>query len=351
MKGVVVGDYLLPTEILEKFFHGDGIEQYITSYEKTDFVVNTRAEIRNVWRQLEMHGPSGVPFPKDLPALVKDAEVLAVHICPVSKELMDAAPNLKLIVSGRGGLENIAMEEASRRGIPVIHTPHHNANAVAEYTIGLMLAETRNIARSYLALKQGTWQEAYPNSAFIPELAELKIGLVGYGQNGQLVANKLRTFDSTILISDPFVPDQVIRDDGFLPVSLQSLLAEADIISLHVRLTAQTAKMIGEKEFEQMKKSAYFINTARSGLVDMNALVQALQSHTIAGAAIDVFDVEPLPADNPFKSLDTLTMTNHRAGDTRASYWNAPNLMRKQAMSYFKGEIPRFVANKQVLQK
>lgn len=351
MKGVVVGDYLLPTEILEKFFHGDGIEQYITSYEKTNFVVKTRAEIRNVWRQLEMHGPSGVPYPEDLPALVKDAEVLVVHICPVSKELMDAAPNLKLIVSGRGGLENIAMDEATRRGIPVIHTPHHNANAVAEYTIGLMLAETRNIARSYLALKQGKWQEAYPNSAFIPELAELKIGIIGYGQNGQLVANKLKAFKPTILVSDPFVPDQVIKDDGFEPVSLDTLLTEADIITLHVRLTPQTAKMIGDKQFKQMKNSAYFINTARSGLVDMDALVRALQTQAICGAAIDVFDVEPLPADNPFKDLDTLTMTNHRAGDTRASYWNAPNLMRKQAIHYFKGEIPRFAANKQVLQK
>ena len=351
MKGVVVGDYLLPTEILEKFFHGDGIEQYISSYVKTDFVVNTRSEIRNVWRQLEMHGPSGVPYPEDLPALVNDAEVLAVHICPVSKELMDAAPKLKLIVSARGGLENIAMEEATRRGIPVIHTPHHNANAVAEYTIGLMLAETRNIARSYLALKQGRWQEAYPNSDFIPELAELKIGIIGYGQNGQLVATKLKAFESTILVSDPFVPDKIIKDDGFVPVSLDVLLAEADIISLHVRLTPQTAKMIGESQFKQMKKSTYFINTARSGLVDMDALAEALRTQTIGGAAIDVFDVEPLPADNPFKALETLTMTNHRAGDTRASYWNAPNLMRKQAILYFQGTIPRFTANKQVLQK
>ncbi len=349
MKGVVVGDYLLPTEILERFFHGDGIEQYISSYKKTEFVVKTRADIRNVWRQLEMRGPSGVPYPEDLPTLLHDAEVLVVHICPVGKELMNSAPNLKLIVSGRGGLENIDMEEATRRGIPVIHTPHHNANAVAEYTIGLMLAETRNIARSHLALKQGTWQENYPNSSFIPELAELKIGIIGYGQNGQLVAKKLKSFESNILICDPFVSDEVIKNDGFEPVKLDCLLTEADIISLHVRLTHQTEKMIGENEFKLMKKSSYLINTARSGLIDMNALVQALTSKSIAGAAIDVFDIEPLPADNTYRNIDTLTMTNHRAGDTRASYWNAPNLMRKQAISLFKGEIPRFVANKQAL--
>ena len=351
MKGLVVGDYLIPTEILEKVFNGDGIEKYVDSYEKTDFVVKTRADIRNVWRQLELHGPSGVPYPETLPALIKDAEVIAVHICPISKEVLDMAPNLKLIISARGGLENIDVQEATKRGIPVIHTPNHNSNAVAEYTIGLMLAETRNIARSYMALRQGEWKEFYPNSSFIPELTELKIGIIGFGQNGQLVAEKLRSFDTTILICDPFVPDDVIAKEGFTPMKMDDLLAEADIISLHVRLTPQTEKMIGESEFRKMKKSAYFINTARSGLVDTDAMVKALSGKWIQGAAIDVFDTEPLPAGSPLTKLDNLLPTNHRAGDTRASYWNAPNLMRKQALIYFEGGVPRFTANKQVLQK
>ncbi len=349
MKGIVIGDYLLPTEILEGFFYGDGIEQYITSYEKMDFVVKTRAEIRNVWRQLELHGPSGVPHPEALPELIKDAEVLVVHICPVSKNIIQTAKNLKLIVSARGGLENIDVEEATKHGIPVIHTPHHNSNAVAEYTVGMMLAETRNIARSYLALREGKWQEFYPNSSFIPELAELKIGIIGFGQNGRLVCEKLKSFDTTVLVSDPFVSDDVIRSAGFIPMKLEELLKEADIISLHVRLTKQTEKMIGEKEFAMMKKTAYFINAARSGLVDIRAMIEALKSKSIQGAAIDVFDTEPLPADSELIKIDNLTVTNHRAGDTRASYWNAPNLMRKQAMMFFSGKTPKFVANRQVL--
>lgn len=351
MKGLVIGDYLLPTEVLEGFFHGDGIEQYVTSYEKLDFVVNTRAEIRNVWRQLELHGPSGVPCPPAMPHMVEDVEVLVVHICPVSKEIIQRAKNLKLIVSARGGLENIDLEEATRRSIPVIHTPNHNANAVAEYTVGMMLAETRNIARSYMALRSGTWQEFYPNSSFIPELTELKIGIVGFGQNGQLVCEKLKSFDTTILVSDPFVPDETIRQAGFIPMKLEDLLREADIISLHVRLTKQTEKMIGEAQFALMKNTAYLINTARSGLVDTQAMINALKNKAIQGAAIDVFDAEPLPAGSELTQLDNLTITNHRAGDTRASYWNAPNLMRRQAVQLFGGQTPRFVANRQVLQK
>jgi D-3-phosphoglycerate dehydrogenase len=240
------------------------------------------------------------------------------------------------------------VNEATQRGILVIHTPNHNAQAVAEYTIGLMLAETRNIARSHYSLKQGTWQEQYPNSSFIPELNELKIGIVGYGQNGQLVAKKLKSFETHILICDPFVSDDVILKDGYEPVNLDTLFAEADIISLHVRLTAQTKSMIGAAEFRKMKPSAYLINTARSGLVDTNAMIMALQENTIKGAAIDVFDAEPLPKDSPLIQLDNLTLTNHRAGDTRNSYWNAPNIMRKELLTFIGGGKPRFLANPKV---
>ncbi|MDK2857600.1 MAG: D-3-phosphoglycerate dehydrogenase / 2-oxoglutarate reductase [Verrucomicrobiota bacterium] len=348
MKGAVVGDYLLPTEISEKIFTGEEIETVVDSSVKTDFVVKTRAEIRNVWRQLEQHGPSGVPYPADLPALVRDAEILVVHICPVNKEILDRAEKLKIILSARGGLENIDIDEATRRKIPVIHAPNHNAQAVAEYTIGLMLAETRNIARSHCALKQGVWQEFYPNSAYIPELNELKIGIIGYGQNGRLVARKLKSFETTIMVCDPFVADEIIIRDGYIPLSLESLLQEADIVSLHVKLTPQNRRMIGPREFAMMKSSTYFINTARSGLVDMEALIHALRAKSIQGAAIDVFDVEPLPEGNPLVELENLTLTNHRAGDTRGSYWNVPDLLRKDLLKYLHGESPQFFANPQV---
>ena len=349
MKAVVVGDFLLPTDVLEKVYTGDGVEKWVESYKKTDFICETRADIRNVWRQLEQHGPSGVPAPDDLPGLVKDAEVLAVHICPVNKEILAAAPNLKVILSARGGLENIDVKEATNRKIPVFHTPNHNAEAVAEYTIGLILCETRNIARSHHALKQGIWQEYYPNSSFIPELNELKVGIVGYGSNGRLVAGKLRSFNTEILISDPFVKDEVIAADGYRPVSFDTMLKEADVITVHVRLTPETKNMFGEKQFASMKPSSYFINTARSGLVDTDAMVKALREKSIQGAAIDVFDVEPLPKDSPLIEIENLTLTNHRAGDTRNSYWNAPNLMRRELVTYMGGGKPRFVANPQVL--
>jgi D-3-phosphoglycerate dehydrogenase len=345
VKGVVVGDYLLPTEILVNVFKGDGVEALVGSFVTTDFTVKDRSEIRTVWRLLEQQGPSGVPLPSELISLARDAEVLAVHICPVSKVLMDQCPKLKVILSGRGGLENIDVAEATRRGIAVIHTPHHNAQAVAEYTIGLMISETRNIARSHHAMKQGTWRESYPNSAYIPELNELKVGFIGYGQTGRLAAQKLRSFGSDIYVADPFVPAEVIEKDGFKPISLEDLIPIADVLSLHVRLSPKTAGLIGSAQFAAMKTGAYLINTARSGLIDEPAMLAALEEARIGGIALDVFDKEPLPADSPLLTFDNLTLTNHRAGDTRNSYWNAPNLMREQFMTLQKGRKPQFLAN------
>ncbi len=345
MKGLAVGDYLLPVSILAKVFQGDGMEKIVDTVKTTEFTVKDRAEIRTVWRLLEQHGPSGVPLPAGLVDLARDVEVLAVHICPVSKPLMDQCPNLKVILSARGGLENIDVAEATARGIPVIHTPHHNAQAVAEYAIGLMIAETRNIARSHHGLKQGKWIERYPNSAYIPELNELRIGIIGYGQTGRLTAQKLRGFEPDIVVADPFINPEEIRRDGFSPIGMEELIATSDIISLHVRLSAATAGLFGKAQFAAMKTGAYLINTARSGLIDEAAMIGALEESRIGGIALDVFDKEPLPTDSPLLGYEKLTLTNHRAGDTRNSYWNAPNLMREQFLTLHAGEKPRFLAN------
>ena len=345
MRGLAVGDYLLPVSILAKVFQGDGMEKIVDRVKTIEFTVSDREEIRTVWRLLEKHGPSGVSLPDEITELARDVEVLAVQICPVSKLLMDQCPNLKVILSARGGLENIDVAEATARGIPVINTPHHNAQAVAEYAIGLMIAETRNIARSYHGLKQGKWLERYPNSAYIPELNELRIGIIGYGQTGRLTAKKLKGFEPDIVIADPFVKPEEIKKDGFTPLGMDELIATSDIISLHVRLSPATAGLFGRKQFAAMKEGAYLINTARSGLIDEAAMIAALEESRIGGIALDVFDREPLPPDSPLLGYDKLTLTNHRAGDTRNSYWNSPNLMREQFLALHSGGKPQFLAN------
>ncbi|MCG8403306.1 MAG: 3-phosphoglycerate dehydrogenase, partial [Firmicutes bacterium] len=235
-----------------------------------------------------------------------------------------------------------------KRGIAVINCPVHNAEAVAEYTIGLMIAETRNISRSHCSLKNGVWREGYPNSDRVPELNSSTIGLIGFGTIGKLVAKKLKGFNAKIMVSDPYLSNKVIRNEGGIPVDLNTLLKESDIVSLHSRLTDSTKHMIGQREFGLMKSSAYFINTARAGLVDMNALRKVLSEKRIAGAALDVYENEPVTREEPLFELDNVTVTNHRGGDTLNSYWKAPLILKKQVEDFFNEIKPDFLVNFQM---
>jgi D-3-phosphoglycerate dehydrogenase / 2-oxoglutarate reductase len=323
----------------------------MTGVVSTDFINRDRADIRRTWRVIEEGGPGAEEPPKEMARLIEDVDFLAVHICPVSKEMIERAKNLKVILSARGGLENIDVTAANERKIPVIHTPHHNAQAVAEYAVGLMICETRNIARSNVAIRLNKqWREYYPNTENIPELNGSTVGLLGLGQTGRLVAQKLRSFSlGRLLVFDPYVDDAEIEAVGGVSADLNTVLSESDIVSLHVRLTKETRGMIGASQLKSMKDSAYLINTARAGLVDTDALVTALKKNWIRGAAIDVFDVEPAPMDHPLFGLDNVTVTNHRAGDTRNAYWKSPLLMGEQLAELLAGGKPRYVVNKHVL--
>ena len=202
-------------------------------------------------------------------------------------------------------------------------------------SLGLMLAEIRNLARSHAGLRAGQWLRDFPNSAEIPELCGKTVGLVGYGAVGQLVAHYLEAFGSQIVACDPYfqgdpAPAQL--------VTLDELLCRADVVSLHARLTPESEHLIGARELALMKRSAVLVNTARSGLVDEAALIDALQSRTIMGAAIDVFDHEPLAADHPLLKLDNVTVTPHLAGSTIDAFRNSPRLTADHLIRLLDGQ-------------
>lgn len=349
MKGVAVGDVLIPKEIMGQVYKFGDLKKIITKIGLTELESETRGDIRTVWRKVEEFGPDGFEPPGNLEFLIRDAGIIAIHICPISSKIIKKAKNLKIIATARGGVENIDVEEATKRKIAVINSPNHNANAVAEYTIGLMISETRNIARSDYALRTTGWREIYPNTENIPEIVNSKIGIIGFGQIGKLVVKKLQNFGAIIQVYDPFVPIEIIKKYGCIPVKFDELLRSSDIISLHVRLSDKTKGMIGFEEFKKMKISSYFINTARAGLVNLKALAEALKKKKIIGAAIDVYEEEPAPKDHPLFLLDNITVTNHRSGDTRNSYWDTPMMMSKQILKLLKGETPDYIVNPQVL--
>lgn len=273
---------------------------------------------------IEQNGPEAVELPDKLLNDLDKFDIIIVQFAPVSKKLMSQAKNLKLIGVLRGGTENIDKDYAKQNNIKVLNTPGRNARAVAEFTMGMILSEVRNIARSHYALKNNEWRKDFPNNSYIPELNGKTVGLVGFGHIGQLVAGYLKTFGSNIIAYDPFFKGNF---EGVEIVDLDTLLRNSDIVTIHARYTKDTHHLIDERELSLMKKNAVLINTARSGLVNQDALVEALKEHRIFGAAIDVFDNEPIPEDDEILKLDNITITPHIAGSTKDAFSNSPKMM------------------------
>jgi D-3-phosphoglycerate dehydrogenase len=302
----------------------------------------TLIELQQANLAIEQSGPDAVPLPAELTGNVDQFEILVVQFAPVSRWLIEAASSLKLIGVLRGGVENIDVAAATARGIAVLNTPGRNARAVAECTIGLILAEVRNIARSHALLVQGKWQRSFPNSDAIPELCGKTVGLVGYGAVGRLVAGYLHAFGSRILAYDPYFRGDPAPAEM---TDLESLLRQSDVVSIHARLTPESHHLIGRRQLALMKPTAVLVNTARSGLVDEQALIDALRRRQIMGAALDVFDVEPLPADSPLLKLDNVTITPHLAGSTIDSFLNSPRMMAEHLRRLLMGEGPLPIVN------
>ena len=272
--------------------------------------------------------------------LTGDAEILVTHLAPLSADIMDRLPKLKFVAVSRGGPVNIDMKAARERGILVVNTPGRNASAVAEFTIGAILAETRNITRGHDSLRRGEWRgDLYRADLAGQELCEMTVGLIGYGEVGRRVVKLLKAFGCRILVSDPYV--QLTAEDlndGVIQCSLDRVLTESDVVSLHPRVTAETTKMINAETLGQMKKGAYFINTARGPLVDYPALLDALSSNHLRGAMIETFDIEPLPADSPFLTLPNVTLTPHLAGASVKTVSYAAGLAAEEVRRYLAGE-------------
>lgn len=336
---------------LKEDYYLDALKKY-PGYECLGvpyFGVPDRTEMRKIVHAIETRGSEACDPPAELWDLIEETEVLMVHLCPVSEKLLDRAKNLKLILVNRGGTENVNVEAATARGIPVLSNPAHNANAVAEFTVGLMIAETRNIARGHSALMNGEWRERFPNSGVIFELVNQTVGLIGFGTIARLVAKKLQGWDVDIVVYDPYVPDNDpdLAKYNCRKVELSELMKTSDLISLHARASGGRPLLCAE-ELSLMKPSAYLFNTARSYLVDYDALYEILRDGKIRGAALDVFESEPIKPDHKLLTLDNVTLTNHRGGDTVNSYSDSPAMLLCEAEKYFAGDYGsvRFWKNK-----
>ncbi|MBG9801529.1 2-hydroxyacid dehydrogenase [Brevibacillus laterosporus] len=336
MKIVVVGDALVSSNDLEKAAHQLNINENIEVEKFEWYSQLTKDEFQEKILEIEKGGSEAVDIPEGICEALVDADMLLVHIAPVSKKMIEAGKNLKFIGASRGGMENVAVEAATERKIPVFHVIR-NAEPVADFTVALMYAETRNIARAHHAIKEKRWDKAFSNDPYKTTLANHTIGLIGLGYIGKLVVRRLNGLGVKAIAYDPFVDIEKLRKEG-LDIELKGLeevFSEADIVSLHMRVTPETTNMVNDHLLGLMKPSAYLINTARAAVVDREALVKALQNKQIAGAAIDVFWTEPLPENDEFLSLDNVTLTTHIAGDTIDAIPRSPYLLKDVLNDYF----------------
>lgn len=340
MRLLAISDNYIPAEFMRQGF--SSLEQVGVQVEVRSWEQPTLIDLQQANLAIEQHGPDAVELPARLTGDIGDFDLVCVQFAPLGRAVLEAATRLKAIGVLRGGTENVAVDLATQRGIAVLNTPGRNARAVAECALGLILAEIRNIARGHAALKAGRWTRDFPNRDAIPELNERTVGLVGYGAVGRLLAGYLQALGCRILAYDPLL------HGGAEPaelVDLETLLRQSDVVSLHARLSDETRHLIGEAELRLMKPTAVLVNTARSGLVDERALVQALQRGAIAGAALDVFDVEPLPPDHPLIRLDNVTLVPHIAGSTIDAFRNSPKLLAAHLARLLAGHRPVPIIN------
>ncbi|MEU3088688.1 2-hydroxyacid dehydrogenase [Streptomyces massasporeus] len=267
------------------------------------------------------------------------AEVLVTQMGPVTRKVLAACPDLKLVVVCRGGPVNVNLDAAKDHDVRVCFAPGRNAAATAEFTVGMMLAALRRIPQAHDPLaRQGSWEGAtyytYERSGL--ELEDLPVGLVGYGAVGSRVARVLCAFGARVMVHDPYVHGEI---HGLRVTSLDDLLRRSRVITLHARLTPETRGLIGARELGLLPSGAVVVNVARGPLLDEGALCDALESGRLSAAALDTFEREPLPAESRLLGLsERVVLTPHLGGASRAVAEKAARIAAAEVGRWVRGE-------------
>jgi D-3-phosphoglycerate dehydrogenase / 2-oxoglutarate reductase len=282
----------------------------------------------------------------DLVAALEGARVCLTQMAPFTARVLDACPDLEMLAVCRGGPVNVDLAAADRAGVAVAQAPGRNAAAAAEFAVGMMLAALRRIPLADAELRAGRWRGdfyAYEESGL--ELEGATVGLVGYGAIGRIVARVLGAFGATVLVADPYTDQDTARADGVRLVELDELLRSSGVVSLHARLTDETRGIIGADEIAELPRGAVLVNTARGGLLDYDVLPEALRSGHLGGLALDVYDVEPPPADWPLHAAPNVVATPHLAGATRQTAHRAAQIAAGEVGRFVRGEALAHPAN------
>lgn len=272
--------------------------------------------------------------------MIRDVSAAIVGVDVVDRSVIEAAPTLKVIARFGVACDRVDLEAAKERGIVVTHTPGSNAVAVAEYTIGLMLAVMRHLAVYHTRVSQGVWTVLR-----FRELAGKRLSIVGLGHIGLEVAKRCRAFDMEVAYFDVARRPEAEQAWQLTFMPLDKLLAWGDVVTLHLPYDPAAGTLLGPEEFNTMKPGAVLINTARGELVDETALCEALRSGKLAGAALDVFSQEPLPPDHPLLHCPNVVLSPHAGAHTVEAADRMAKAAVQSVLDVLDGRPPRHAVN------
>jgi len=281
----------------------------------------------------------------------QDASALLINTGLVPKRVIDSLEKCRVIVRTGIGVESVDIDAATERGIMVCNVPHYCIDEVSDHAMGLLLSCARNIAAQDRLVRQGVWS-AYAPANPVHALRGAKLGLLGFGKIPRWLVPKAQAFGLEVSAFDPYVPADRMEDLGVRSLTWEGLLRESDYLSAHVPLTPETHHMLDEAAFKAMKPSAYLINTARGGLVDTDALVRALKEGWIAGAGLDVLEMEHgtegLSTDDPILALENVILTPHMGYYSEESLRNLRRMAVEEISRVLRGYWPKNLVNKAV---
>jgi D-3-phosphoglycerate dehydrogenase len=284
----------------------------------------------------------------ELAELVKDCTGIALGGNRFGRDMIEKSERLKVISRHGVGVDNVDLEAATARGIVVTYTPGANAISVAEHTFALLLGLIRKLTLADRSVREGEWKGLELEGI---ELAGKTLGIVGLGAIGSRVARRAIAFEMQVVAYDPYVDLEKASSLGVKLVDLDSLLKCSDVVSLHASLTDRSKHVLSRREIGLLKPTAVIVNTARGPLIDEEALIQALAERKIAGAALDVFQNEPLPPGHPFLKEPNVVLTPHISAFTKEALSRGDVILAKDLAAVIRGERPNYVANPNVFSK
>lgn len=282
---------------------------------------------------------------------VRDVDALVTLLSDkIDAEVFNAASKLKIIAQMAVGFDNIDVEEATRRGIYVTNTPGVLTETTADFAWALLMAIARRVVEADRYVREGKWKVGWHPSMLIGrDIYGATLGLIGAGRIGSAVARRAKCFNMKILYYDVVRNPQIEKEAGAVFVPLDTLLRESDFISIHVPLTKETYHLIDAEKLKLVKKTAYLINTSRGPVVDEKALYEALKEERLAGAALDVFEQEPLPVDSPLLKLNNIILTPHIASASYETRSRMAEMVAENLIAFFDGKVPPNLVNPDVV--